>query len=297
VTAPASATGFWGQALPLTGSATDPSSADTAAGLVPSWTFGDGSLPVAAFSTTHVYAKTGSYTAKLTATDKDGGVGSAATAVTVKARTDSLAYTGPTTATYGYAFPSALLKDAVDAATAQLAGHNIVFILGTTAYSAVTTAGGAATASPAAPIAVGSYSVVTRFAGDSQYAAVTAPTASLRVVGSIGTVTGTGLVSADNGARASFTVSSTTGTSFTGSLDYATSTSSIHASSLSPLGIAADGSSAWFAGVATTGQKLLVYVEDNGTSGTDVFKIWINGALQTRTGRLTAGDVAITRGS
>ncbi|HEY6963037.1 MAG TPA: S8 family serine peptidase [Gaiellaceae bacterium] len=294
VTAPATLSAFWGLPLAFSGSATDSSAADRAAGLTPSWLFGDGSTPVAAFSASHTYTAAGSFTAKLSATDKDGGVGTAATAVTVRARTATLAYTGPATATYGYAVPTATLADTVDPASAQLASHSIAFVFGSAAYSAATGATGVATAVPAAPIALGTYNVVTRFAGDTRYAAATAPTKTVSIVGSIGTVTGTSLVSADNGARASFTVSSTTGTSFSGNLSYTAGATSLTATSLAPLGIAADGTSAWFSGVATTGQKLVVYVEDHGASG-DLFKIWINGALATPSGRLTGGDVAIRK--
>src|SRR5262249_13547422 len=64
-------------------SATDPSSADRAAGLTYTINWGDGS-PVQTVSPTannyvsvkltHVYTTAGTYTASLTATDKDGGV-------------------------------------------------------------------------------------------------------------------------------------------------------------------------------------------------------------------------------
>ena len=68
VTAPASLSAFWGQTLSFSGSATDPSAADQAAGLAPSWLFGDGSVPVGAFTASHIFAAAGSFTAKLSAT-------------------------------------------------------------------------------------------------------------------------------------------------------------------------------------------------------------------------------------
>ena len=65
-----------GQALTFKGSATDPSSADTAAGLVYTWTFGDGSAAVSGkglTSPSYTYASAGTYTVTVTATDKDNG--------------------------------------------------------------------------------------------------------------------------------------------------------------------------------------------------------------------------------
>ncbi|WP_406695910.1 PKD domain-containing protein [Singulisphaera sp. Ch08] len=73
-----------GQTLTLKGSATDPSSTDTAAGFTYTWKFGDGTADVSGKNLTsqnHVYATAGTYTATLTVTDKDGGVSSSTTAV------------------------------------------------------------------------------------------------------------------------------------------------------------------------------------------------------------------------
>ncbi len=74
-----------GSAVTFSGSATDPSSADTAAGFTYRWNFGDGGTGSGA-SPSHTYAAAGTYTVTLTATDKDGGVSAAASAtVTVSA--------------------------------------------------------------------------------------------------------------------------------------------------------------------------------------------------------------------
>jgi PKD repeat protein len=74
ITAPASVD--VGMAAAFKGSATDPSTADTNAGFTYSWNFGDGSSPVAGANASHTYTAAGTYTVKLTATDKDGGAGS-----------------------------------------------------------------------------------------------------------------------------------------------------------------------------------------------------------------------------
>jgi PKD repeat protein len=75
-----------GQSLALVGSATDPSSADTAAGFTYTWTFGDGTPDASGKGLTslrHAYASAGTYTTTLTVTDKDGAVSSATTSVVV----------------------------------------------------------------------------------------------------------------------------------------------------------------------------------------------------------------------
>jgi PKD repeat protein len=80
ITAPSSLVA--GSAGTFTASATDPSNADTNTGFTYSWNFGDGSTGSGA-SASHVYATAGSYTVVLTATDKDGGVGTTSASVTV----------------------------------------------------------------------------------------------------------------------------------------------------------------------------------------------------------------------
>jgi hypothetical protein len=68
---------------------------------------------------------------------------------------------------------------------------------------------------------------------------------------------------------------------------------------ITAMGIAPDGRSAWIAGVALGGHTFRVYVEDNGRAGRtspDVFKLWIDDALETGDGSLASGDVAISPG-
>jgi PKD repeat protein len=72
-----------GTSVTLQGVATDPSSADTAAGLTFAWEFGDGTTGSGA-SPTHAYALPGTYSVRLVVTDKDGGAAPATTTVTVE---------------------------------------------------------------------------------------------------------------------------------------------------------------------------------------------------------------------
>ena len=282
---------YWGLPTSFTGIASDPSSADTAAGLTPAWAWGDGTPSSLGLSATHAYAAPGTYTAVFSAVDKDGGRSQAASTVTVQKRTTSLAYTGPTNAAYGYAVLSAKLTDLIDAPSSLLTNESVAFIVGTTVYTAKADAEGIATVTVAAPVGVGTFAVIVQFAGDSRYAASIAR-ATVKVVQSAGTVTGVSLAPASGGS-ASFTVSGN-GTTSTGSLDYANGASTVHATSLTPLGIATDHKSAWFSGVSSTGQQVRVYVEDSGSGAADVFKLWINGALVTGTGALSGGDVQIS---
>src|SRR5262249_46940052 len=78
------ADGVRGQARTFTLTASDPSSVDQAAGFTFSITWGDGASQTvtgpSGTAVSHVYTATGTYTVKVTATDKDGGTSAAATA-------------------------------------------------------------------------------------------------------------------------------------------------------------------------------------------------------------------------
>jgi PKD repeat protein len=92
--------GIAGQALSFTASASDPSSADTQAGFVYRWTFGDGSSATGQ-SVSHAYTAPGNYTVTLTATDKDGGKGSTTRSVTVASLNPIAQFTGPASVNEG----------------------------------------------------------------------------------------------------------------------------------------------------------------------------------------------------
>jgi Ca2+-binding RTX toxin-like protein len=78
------ADGVRGQARTFTLTASDPSSVDQAAGFTFAVTWGDGTTQtvtgLSGTAVSHVYTATGTYTVKVTATDKDGGTSAAATA-------------------------------------------------------------------------------------------------------------------------------------------------------------------------------------------------------------------------
>jgi hypothetical protein len=272
--------------LLFAGTASDPSAADTAAGLAPAWSWGDGTPAANGPAATHAYALPGTYTAVFSAVDKDGGRTQAASTVTVAKRPAGLVYTGSTTAAYGFATLSAQLGDLADANSAQLAGESVVFLVGSTAYTAKTDANGVATVAAPAPVGVGTFPVIVQFLGDARYAPARAPSATLRVVQSAGTVTGTGLALADGGS-AGFAVSGT-GAATHGTLDWADGSDAVHVAAIGPLGIAADRSAAWFGGVATDGRQIRVH------AGAGLFELWVSGKLVTGSGALTGGTIAIS---
>jgi hypothetical protein len=292
----ASKSGFWGRPLLFMGSVFDGSAADSAAGFASSWSFGDRTPDATTATAAHTYATAGAYTATFRARDKDGATGSVNVPVSIAARTTSLAYTGSRgTVPYGYAELSAKLTDTVDGPSAQLGGRRVTITVGIQPYTAIAAADGTATVVLTSPVSPGTYTVTARFAGDPAYGPSTAASASLKVASSAGIVSGTSLVSTANGARSSFSVSSMDGVTIRGSFDYTVGATTIRATSLAPLGIAPDGKSAWFGGVATTGQQLRLYVEDRGAGpATDLLKVWVNGVLQTGAGTLSAGNVSIT---
>jgi hypothetical protein len=181
------------------------------------------------------------------------------------------------------------LSDSVDKTSAQLAGHSVLFMLGTQSLVATTDATGLASVSSSS-IAPGSYAVVVSLVNDAYYNAAAAR-ATVTVTRSLGRVTGTGLVFAAGGSGALSVTSTSIGV--TGTLSYSSPTLTVNATSLGPLGIRADGHAAWLNGVDSAGRKLVVYAEDNGPGSTDVYKLWVNGTLVTGTGALTGGDVVI----
>lgn len=278
------ATGVWGLPVTLTGSATDPSAADTAAGLTPSWalegtTFG-------ALTASIVYDAPGSHSATLAVTDKDGDTGSREVAVDIRKRGSALAYVGDSTAPFGFGLVGARFADAVDAATARVDGRAMTFVAGGATFAA-STAGAVATAPVGASLLPGTYPVEARFDGDDLYLPATAG-GSLTVTNSTGKATGD--VVLGDGTRVSFAVSSD-GTTVKGTLTAGAFT----AGRWTAIGIS--GGAAWFAGTGGDGRSLLAYVEDNGEpgGGTDVVRLWVTGELRSGSGVVTGGNVQLHR--
>jgi len=284
---------YWDLPANFNGAVSDPSEADTVAGLQPIWTFGDGDSATG-LSVMHIYVEPSVYTATLTATDKDGGVGSDTSQVTVNKRETSLSYTGDTAATFGYAATlSAQFSDAVDPATARLSGRIVVFTIGGSVISATTNSEGVATAAAPALLMSGTYQVDVTFAEDSHYLA-SSTQGTLNVLISAGKVTG-GIMKIPNKGRGGFNIHSD-GTTVKGEFQFKDDTENYHASEIIVLGIAPEGNSAWFAGIGKDGRTFVAYVEDNGEPGTnDVFKLWIEDTLYNGDGTLAGGNIQIQK--
>jgi hypothetical protein len=278
------ASGVWGLPITVTGSATDPSAADTAAGLSPSWAIGGAA--VAALTASHVFDASGSYPATLTVTDKDGDSGSQEIAVEVQKRGATLSYAGDSTAPFGFGSVGARFGDAVDAATARVDARAVTFAAGVTTFAA-STAGGVATAAVGASLLPGTYAVEARFGGDDLYLPTSAG-GSLTVTNSAGKVTGD--VVLGDGTSVSFAVAGD-GTAVRGSL----TAGGFTASRLAALGISAHA--AWFAGTGDDGRAFVAYVEDNGEPGrgVDVFRLWLAGEAHAGSGVIAAGNVQLHR--
>jgi hypothetical protein len=281
---------YWGQPLAFDGSATDPGVLDVAAGLQAEWTFGDGAS-AAGFAASHAYASPGSYTALLTARDKDGGAGGDGAAVVIEKRPTTLVYTGPLTLAAGAApLLRARLGDVVDGPTARLAGRTVRFVIEGTTLAAVTDAEGSAEVQGPALMTAGTVAVGVSFLEDADYLA-SATSATLQVTGAAGKVTGGGRPS--NGGQFGFNVHGN-GTQVWGELQYRRGSCKFHAHTVNTLTISADRKKAWFSGVGRDGRPFNAYVEDNGEPGTaDVFRIWIAGVEKTGNGRFTGGNIQI----
>jgi PKD repeat protein len=160
---------YWGLPVHFVGSASDPSRTDTAAGLNPFWSFGDGGTSSAA-ELSHAYARPGPYTATFAVRDKDGDADSMSKQIDVTRRVSSLTYTGAATVgedPNARVVLSALFSDLVDRATGDVAGHPVAFTIGGNTFTASTDASGVATVS--ASVEPGTVTVA--FAGDALYLA------------------------------------------------------------------------------------------------------------------------------
>ena len=283
--------GLWGLGLLFAGTVSDPSAADTAAGLQPLWSFGDGGTAPGT-TATHPYAAPGPYTATLSVTDKDGGTGSASTSVLVSRRPSALTYTGPTAVGLGAFTISGRLSDGV--AAGPLAGRTVVFTVDGVAYPAITDGSGVAQRLLAAPPS--SPAIGLAFAGDTLYLDSTA-SATLSTASSAGKVTAGGLKTRDGG-RGGMNAQSD-GTTVKGELQWQKKGLDFHAHAITSLRIEADGRTAWVGGVGIDGRSFTAQLVDNGEPGkNDLFRLWIGGVLQTPgDGKLTGGNVQVHGGS
>ena len=171
----ANADGLWARSVSLSGSATDPSSADTAAGLTASWSFGDGLPAASGFAVSHAYAQPGTYSATLTATDKDGGVSADTATVTVGPRPATLVYAGMSGVNASSGVMSVRFGDAIDTSTARFGGHAVTIAVGARSCDATTDPTGLARcAIDASALPLGPATVKATFPGDDLYTAATA---------------------------------------------------------------------------------------------------------------------------
>ena len=261
----------------------------------------------------------------VTVTDKHGGVGSDTLTVTVRnvaptvdAGAVESAYWGfpvafagsasdPSNAdtAAGFAFAwsfgdggaatgAETVTDPIDAATGRLAGQTVIFAVGDVFLTALTDADGIATATTTLPLTPGSHEVHASFLGDERYLP-SSTVGEVVVAFTPGKITAGLLRSVDLG-RGGFNAHSD-GTTMHGQLQWQKTGVNYHGNTVTALGIAPDGRSAWFAGADRNGVPYLAYVEDNGTPGThDRFKLWIRGTLQTPSdGKLAGGNLVIHR--
>ncbi|MBM7785504.1 PKD domain-containing protein [Tenggerimyces flavus] len=158
-------TAFWGVPVSFHASAVDPGPADQAT-LTYAWTFGDGGTAAGA-DVTHTYANPGAYTAKVTVTDKDGGVGTATVTATIAKRATATTYTGPRKSLP--LLRVTLTGRLVDGLGNPVTGRTLRFALGSHTDTGRTNQSGNASGSVVPPILLGTTNVKASFAGDAFY--------------------------------------------------------------------------------------------------------------------------------
>jgi PKD repeat protein len=284
------ATAPWGVPMTQRGSVTDASAADRAAGLHPHWRFGDGAEADGAVAT-HAYAEPGVYTATLTATDKDGASASDTATVTVTARGASVAWTGSTSAVYGFASLSARVTEAVDPATARLAGLPVTISVDGLDLAATTQADGTVRVETPLPLALGAHDVTVRLDSTRLYDGASAR-AQLVIANGAGKATGgvtTEGVDTAGGAKASFTVQSDGGPP-KGELQWrGADGTNLHVADFTAVGFAADGSAAWASGRSDAGDSVVLHLVVSPPS----VELWLRGVRQPGSGPVVHGSLTV----
>ena len=206
-----------------------------------------------------------------------------------------IAYIGTRVAAFGFVRLSAKLTRSASAA--PVAGRRITFRVGSATYGATTNANGIATGRMGLPLALGSRPVTVSFQGDGDFTA-SSTHVPLVVENSVGEVTTGGTVERGAYGTARFAVRFD-GRAVRGSLTFRTAGGRLYrVTRLTALGLAPGGRSAWFAGVARSGERVLAYLVDDPASGrADVVRLWVNGRPVRGRGWVTRGDVRIQRPS
>ncbi|MBM7783422.1 PKD domain-containing protein [Tenggerimyces flavus] len=169
VARPADVKQEWGLPASFHAEATDPGPADQAT-LKYRWEFGDGTQADGA-DATHTYAKPGTYTAKVTVTDKDGASASAEVVATVTARATKTTYTGPRHSLP--LLPINLSATVVDSQGKPVANAEVTFKIGGIDVQDRTDSRGRAAALLIAPLLLGDTTVAAVTAGGNLYAGST----------------------------------------------------------------------------------------------------------------------------
>ena len=282
----------WGVPVHFVGTAIDPSQADTEAGFESIWFLGDNTT-AQGLTTAHAYAAPGTYWARLQVTDKDGGFTYPNYTFARIHKRPSAVTCADMTAVFG--FPVELSAQFVDGlAGGALGGRYLTFRLAglTMPVSVPTDASGLASLQGPGELAPGSYPITVTFTEDPLYTAAQA-SCTLTVTQSNGTITG-GAMRFANRSRGGFNVRLAEGGSVQGELQFQNDTTSFHASVMTALGLSANKRQGWFAGTGRDGRAFTAYLEDNGEPGSsDVFKLWLDGTLQTGDGVLDGGNIQI----
>jgi hypothetical protein len=192
---------------------------------------------------------------------------------------------------YGFLLPKAQLTLGVTASKNTLAGKQLLFLLGGSAYVGVTDTAGSASVAPMPPPKPGRYRVAVRFSGDPLNLA-SGLRVGVRVVNSKGRVSSKGAVRVGPATRATL-VASGNGRTAKGTL-VLTGRGQQRKVRLTALGLRGDARAAWLNG--TDGKKrYLVNVERLAGKPLVRVRIWRDGVLLFRPALVPAKALRLTR--